>query len=216
MGEFRTSDAVRAGLTEPERALLRAIIDGRLAWSYWSALALAGHAVETAGALELAGLVVPWHLPDGHALTLTPWGACVCGVWIVERVVVLGEELEEDPVWTDGSRVVPPLRLPKRAREIRYPWPDQLPDLKQPEFLKDEESGQEVKLFEGKPLPSDGEELARPLAGGIGGGTATRGVRVKIDPKLLGGKARQKRGGVSDEYLLRTGKPRRRGPKRAG
>lgn len=147
MGEFRDAAAVDAALTDPERALLRAIIDGRLAWSYWSALALAGHAVETAAALGLAGLVDSWHLPDGHALTLTPWGACVCRVEIVERVIVLGEELEEDPVWTDGSRVVPPLRLPKRAREIRYPWPDQLPDTRDRRALMLDDDGEPVLLF---------------------------------------------------------------------
>jgi hypothetical protein len=147
MPEFRTSDAVRAGLTDAERALLQAIIDGRLAWSYWSVLALAGHAEETAAGLQAAGLVVDWHLPDGHALTLTPWGACVCDVWIVERVVVVGEELEEDPVWTDGTRAVPPLRLPKRAREIRYPWPDQLPDTRATRALMLDDEGEPVLLF---------------------------------------------------------------------
>lgn len=206
MAEFQPASDVRAGLAEAERALLRAIIDGRLAWSYWSALALAGHAVETAAALEVAELVTCWRLPDGHALTLTSWGACVCGVWIVERVIVLGEELEEDPRWAelrvddDGVAIPPPpLRLPKRAREVRYPWPDELPDPKaKPAWLIDQESEKPVVLFEG---PKEAEPEPKPegktLAGGIGL-DRQRGHRVKIDPKLA------------------KGKPRRRGPKRAG
>lgn len=148
-------------LTEPQRAALAAIVQGRLAWSPLGELKAAGHgeAIQGLIALELA---VMWgepyvgHLPEDR-VTLTPFGAWLLRVHILERTTINGEELSEDPYWAELDRQPSPIHLPKRRHEVRCPWMDELPDpdsVKRPGEVMRDEDGEEVRLM-GMTVPID-------------------------------------------------------------
>lgn len=121
--------------------------------------------------------------PLTQRVTLTPFGAWLLGVHILERTTIVGEELEETPYWAELDREPAPLHLPKRRHEVRWPWMDELPDpdavdpVHGPEFLVDEVSGKEIELFT---QLFDGREVA--------------GIKIKIDPKLKGAKGKGAKG----------------------
>lgn len=148
-------------LTEPQRAALAAIVRGRLAWSPVDELLAAGHgeAIEQLIALEL---VVRWgkphvgYLPE-ERITLHPFGAWLLQVHILERTILEGEELREEPYWAEKAREPASIHLPKRRHEVRCPWMDELPDpdsVKRPGEVMRDEDGEEVRLM-GMTVPID-------------------------------------------------------------
>jgi hypothetical protein len=169
-------------LSDDQRAALAAIVGGRFAWT--PVVEMAGSA-DTLATLVTLGLAARWTARGIDAVTLTPWGAWVMNVEIIERVRIVGDELEEDPVWADRPAVPPRLRLPRRAHEVRFPWMETFPDpLPGPEeYLIDEASGKPLELFA---KLFDGEWIG--------------GVKVKIDrrirraKKAKAGKARRRAG----------------------
>ena len=157
-------------LTAEQRALLDAIIRGgpdprrALAWSLVAALELAGHAVATIDGLASLDLVARWQAPEGPCLTLSPYGAWLVGVHILERTTIVGEELSEDPYWAETTKEPPALHLPKRRHEVRWPWMDEVPDptTVRRQVLEDEE-GEPVKIM-GQVVPID-RRLAKAKGG---------------------------------------------------
>ncbi len=144
--------------------VLTAIVGGRLAWTPVADL---GNEAAVDG-LITGGLVIRWTTRVIDVATLTPFGAWLMEVELVERVRRKGEDLEEEPMW--AKRPAPPrqLRLPRHAHEIRYPWMETFPDpLPGPEYLIDDESGKPVELFA---KLFDGEWIG--------------GVRIVIDKRM--------------------------------
>lgn len=177
-------------LTEPQRAALAAIVQGRLAWSPLGELKAAGHgeAIEELIGLKLVdrwGEPYVGHIPEDR-VTLNPYAAWLLKVHILERTTIAGEDLSEDPYWAETSQEPRSIHLHGRRHEVRCPWMDEFEDPygvdpnREPEFLMDAVSGEEVKLFT---QLEDGRE--------------TSGIKIKIDPKLKGAKgkggAKQKR-----------------------
>ncbi len=186
-------------LSEPEVALLDAITRGRWAWASQIYLVASGHEPSTMASLVRRGWLVLWTTPDdpacntsrrtcpcGLVVTLTPWAAEEQSVEIIE------EGTAERPRWTRiryderGKRTEkgkPPIHA--FAYELRLPEtiPDPTPG---PEFMVDEESGEEIRAFAGGQEPPKAEAGAPPLKGGIGGGTWSPGVPVLKDKKLKG------------------------------
>lgn len=170
-------------LTEPQRAALAAIVQGKLAWSPVAELQAAGHeeAIE-----ELVGLKLvdrwgePWvgRIPEDR-VTLNPYGAWLLKVHILERTTIAGEDLSEDPYWAETSQEPRSIHLPRRHHEVRCPWMDEIEDPygvdpnREPEFLMDAVSGEEVKFFT---QLEDGREVG--------------GIKIKICPKLKGAKGK--------------------------
>jgi hypothetical protein len=157
-------------LTEPQRATLAAIVQGKLAWSPMAELQAGGHseAIEELISLGLAARWgEPWigHLPEDR-VTLTPFGAWLLDVHILERTTIDGEDLSEDPYWAETSQEPRSIHLPRRHHEVRCPWMDELPD---PKSLR--KSGEVMRDDEGEPVK-------------------VMGRVVPIDPKLKG-KARK-------------------------
>jgi hypothetical protein len=177
------------GLTAPQQSLVAAIVAGKLAWSGIADLATAGHAPETLAELEGLGIVERWGEPHvgrmaEATVTLSPWGAWVRGVEIVERIEIRGEELEEDPVWAERPAAPRRVVLPRRAHETRFPWMEAFPDpLPGPEVLVDEVSEEPVKMFAGA---ESGDTIDEPshLKGGLSSLPASKGVPVRIDRRL--------------------------------
>jgi hypothetical protein len=178
-------------LTAEQRALLDAIVRGgpdpRRAFAWTEAVYLweTGHEPGTFDELVGAGLVVAWDLSGLLRYTLTPYGAWLMGVHILERTTIVGEELSEDPYWAEVTKEPPPLHLPKRRHEIRWPWMDEVPDPNADdpvhgpehlEYLVDEVSGKEVELFTQ-----------------LFDGTRVQGIKIRIDPKLKGPKGKAKK-----------------------
>ncbi len=153
-------------LSDDQRAVLASIVAGKLAWT------LITETTEAITSLVGLGLVERWTARGIDAVTLTPWGAWIMGVEIIERVKIVGDEIEEDPVWVEKPAAPRQLRLPRRQHEVRFPWMEVFEDpLPGPEFLVDEESGKPIELFA---RMFDGEWIG--------------GVRVKIDRRMKGKK----------------------------
>ncbi len=144
-------------LTIAQREALDAIVLGKLAWSPAVGLFAEGHDIATLEQLVSLGVAVWWSLCGEMQITLTPYGASVMRVHIIERLCVIGEELEEDPFWIDIIREASSVVLPKRRHEIRWPWMDELPDpkslRKSGEVMRDED-GEPVKVL-GMEVPVD-------------------------------------------------------------
>ncbi|AGA28409.1 hypothetical protein [Singulisphaera acidiphila] len=164
-------NAALAELPGPQRAALDAIVAGgslRLAWLPVSELVEAGHTPAVLDALVRSGLAAEWSLAGVMQLTLSAYGAWLLGVHILERLSMRGEELEEDPYWAALSKQAPPLRLPKRRHEIRWPWMEEILDAKSlprqansPEFLVDDATGKPMLLFDGIKVVID-RRIKRP------------------------------------------------------
>jgi hypothetical protein len=189
-----------AALGDPEWAALGAVVAGRWAWSAQIYLAASGHEPATLAGLVEGGHLEPWELPDdprcpfpaGLVLTLTPATAEALGVEIVE------EGPAERPRWArvrydDRGRRTDRGKPAIRAfpYEVRLRMPELVPDpAPGPEFLVDEESGEEVRLIaggsadEGKAGATS--STATTLKGGLGGGPAERGYRVVRDRRMRG------------------------------
>lgn len=118
--------------------------------------------------LIAAGLVDAWDRPDYAAVTLTPLAAALLGVTITERwhheMVDVGLEqtppshhamrvASEVPVWstvrTDAAGVLawPPVRLPRRAREVCLPCPELVPDPTCAAMAIDDTTGEPMRLL---------------------------------------------------------------------
>jgi hypothetical protein len=182
-----------ADLAPDELAVLEAIVAGQWAWIAQIGLVAAGHEPETIARVTARGLVEPWEVPEdpaldrmrhpppvGLTLTLTPWGAAQMNVEIVE----VGEV--DRPKWVKrpydlrrpNKMVCYMLRLPKRAEEI----------IAGPEYLRDEESGEIIRVFQGQSRSTRGPR-EKPLKGGVGGGEDLGpGVPIKRDKRLRGKK----------------------------
>lgn len=155
-------------LTEAQREALNAIVLGKLAWSPAADLFADGHDVSTLEQLVSLDLAVWWPLGGSLQITLTPYGASVMRVHIIEKFSIIGEELEEDPFWIDIIREASSIVLPKRRHEIRWPWMDELPD---PKSLR--RAGEVMRDEDGEPVK-------------------VLGMEVPVDHRLRGG-AKQKR-----------------------
>lgn len=164
-------------LSGEQRAVLDAIVAGKLAWSSEIEITLhlgcldPDELLRVLGEVVGLGLVVPWVLYGETQYTLTPWGAVALDVHILERTVIVGEELEEDPYWAETTQEPRSIHLPKRRHEIRWPWMDELPD---PETVK--RSGEVLCDEDGEPV-------------------TVLGMPVPVDPKLKGAKQSERKAG---------------------
>lgn len=154
------SAKARAKLSPEQLAILDAIIAGgslRLAWMPMAELVGAAHSPDVIEGMVRAGLVVEWFLVGEIQATLSEHAAWMMQVHILERLSIRGEEIEEDPYWAELDKEAPPLHLPKRRHEIRWPWMDELPDPKSVrragEVMRDED-GDPVKVL-GMTVPVD-------------------------------------------------------------
>lgn len=130
---------------EVERAVLDTIVAAPLAWSPTADLEATGHALETLAGLQFLGLVEPWGSSADLVWTLTPWGATLLEVIIIEH------GSDEVPRWgrpADVPRFIRSVR--ESTRHCALKFPEQLAD-KAPgpaeEFLLDEASGEPLLLF---------------------------------------------------------------------
>jgi hypothetical protein len=182
-----------ADLTPDELAVLEAIVAGSWAWVAQIGLVAAGHEPETIARVTARGLVEPWDVPAdpdldrmrhpppvGLTLTLTPWGAEILNVEIVEVGEVDRPKWFKRPVEIrrPNKMVCYMLRLPKRAEEI----------IAGPEYLRDEESGEIIRVFQGQSRSTRGPQ-EKPLKGGVGGGADTGpGLPIERGKRRLKGK----------------------------
>jgi hypothetical protein len=182
-----------ADLQPAEVAVLDAIVSGSWAWVAQIWLVVTGHEPGAIASVISKGLVVPWdtpidpHLnqmrcppPMGLVVTLTPWGAELMNVEILE----VGEV--DRPKWVKRPVVIRKpnkmvcymLRLPKRAEEI----------IVGPEYLRDEESGEVIRAIRGQ-SPSPRSAGSKALLGGLGGEESKiPGVPIVIDRRMRGKK----------------------------
>lgn len=176
-GRWRWPGATRFGGFSPlegSLAVLRAIVEAPRPWC--PEVGLDDAALE---ALVALGVVLRWPPPvvgtmelPQPLVTLTAWGAWGCGVEVVEsdREVPRWGEIREDGRRRDDGK---PIRVPPTDRQVRLPLPALVADLRpgpdpdadEPEYLRDEWSGEPVALFAGE----DGA-----------------GVPVVVDPRLKG------------------------------
>lgn len=160
------SAKARAKLSPDQLMVLGMIIRGNLAWSSEDEMVVAAMVMgcpeyedvaKPLAELVTLGLVVEWTLAGKLQYTLAEYAAWMMQVHILERLSIRGEEIEEDPYWAELTKEAPPLHLPKRRHEIRWPWMDELPDPKSVkrhgEVMRDED-GEPVLIF-GRPVPED-------------------------------------------------------------
>lgn len=160
------SAKARAKLSPDQLMVLGMILGGNLAWSSEDEMVVAAMVMgcpsyedvaKPLGELVSLGVVVEWTLAGKLQYTLSEHAAWMMQVHILERLSIRGEEIEEDPYWAELTKEAPPLHLPKRRHEIRWPWMDEVPDPKSlrraGEVMRDEE-GEPVKVL-GMEVPVD-------------------------------------------------------------
>ena len=101
-------------LPESWQALVKALAESDVAWQTPEQVAAAtgGDTEETTdllASLHVAGLIDVWERPEGPVITLSPWGASVARLTIVER------GLDQSPRWGPIGDPLPPL---PRARGV--------------------------------------------------------------------------------------------------
>lgn len=185
-------------VTEAEAAALNAITQGRWAWSKQIFLAASGHDPATLNALIAKGLAVEYEwpvddpsfpFPTGLTMTLTPYGA----EWLDVEIEEIGPSernrwarIRYDERGRRTDRGKPAIRAFRYESRLRLPEliPDTAPG---PEYLVDEESGEEIRLAAG-PDEAEIPKEESTLKGGLGSGPAGRGVPVLKDKRMKGKK----------------------------
>ena len=174
----RAEHVLGAPLTSGQRAALAALVVSRghhdrpTRQPAWLRLAgLGSDHAEAVTELRSLDLVALWEhdglghpLASGPRITLTPWGAWVLGVELVEDV-------DEFPYWDtaeapDGPRPRRGIRVPRAPGEYGIPLPDLLVDpasIDEPAYLIDEWSGTPMHLL-GAEVVIDRRIKAKPKA----------------------------------------------------
>ncbi|AGA28720.1 hypothetical protein [Singulisphaera acidiphila] len=155
-------------MTDPELAALEAIVAAPLAWSPIADLKLLGHTPETLAGLQALGLVEPWGSAADLVWTLTPWGATVLEVVIIEHGP------NEVPRWSQPWNAPRFVRVPRHRHEMRWPWMEELPS---------RDLGPLDVLILG--------EDAKPLL--LFGRTVVKDKRIKPPPRAKKAKAKRRR-----------------------
>jgi hypothetical protein len=185
-------------LAPAEVAVLDAIVSGSWAWVAQIWLVVTGHEPSAIASVISKGLVVPWDTPEdsaselarlrcpppcGLVLTLTPWGAELKGVEIVE----VGPA--ERPKWAKKQVEVRrrPIQIDKFTCMLRLPREVEQKAVGR-EYLTDPESGEVIRAVRGQ-SPSPRSAGSKALLGGLGGEESKiPGVPIIIDRRMRGKK----------------------------
>ena len=124
-------------MSHSDDPVLAAIVAAPRAWSDCS-----GHPTTALRALELAGYVERWAVGPETYWTITPWGAAVLRVELVEVGTA------EVPRWAEAGTEPPPIVARKWPGERPLPFPERVPDRDAPEPCPDPiNSGEQLTLF---------------------------------------------------------------------